>query len=88
MNSDRNKTALEAFEKAARKPFGFWDKIGYACGDLANNLTFVFVAFFMLKFYTDIMGVDPATVRLMMMRAKEEEADTEVIMGQMGDLIA
>ena len=85
MNSDRNKAALEAFEKAAKKPFGFWDKIGYACGDLANNLTFVFVAFFMLKFYTDIMGVNPATVGLMMMLAKVVDAFTDIIMGQIVD---
>ncbi|WP_455648058.1 MFS transporter [Lonepinella koalarum] len=66
-------------------PFGMKDKIGYACGDLANNLTFVIVALFMMKFYTDIMGVSAALVGLLMMAAKVVDAFTDVIMGQIVD---
>ena len=67
------------------KPFGLVDKIGYAFGDLANNLTFVISAVFLLKFYTDVMGVSAKLVGLMMMLGKIVDAFTDVTMGQIVD---
>ncbi|WP_406035035.1 MFS transporter [Treponema saccharophilum] len=67
------------------KPFGLVDKIGYAFGDLANNLTFVISAVFLLKFYTDVMCVSAKLVGLMMMLGKIVDAFTDVTMGQIVD---
>lgn len=67
------------------KPFGLVDKIGYAFGDFANNLTFVISAVFLLKFYTDVMGVSAKLVGLMMMLGKIVDAFTDVTMGQIVD---
>lgn len=61
------------------------DKIGYAAGDFANDLTFVIAALFMMKFYTDIMGVSAALVGVLMMAAKIVDAFTDVAMGQIVD---
>lgn len=69
----------------AKIPFGLKDKIGYAAGDFANDLTFVIAAMFMMKFYTDIMGVSSAIVGLVMMVAKIVDAFTDVGMGQIVD---
>lgn len=85
MAKQDNGAVLAAFEENAKKPFGMQDKIGYAFGDLANNLTFVIVALFMMKFYTDIMGVSAALVGLLMMLAKVADAFTDVVMGQVCD---
>lgn len=37
--------------------FGMRDKIGYMLGDLANDFTFIFASSFLIKFYTDVLGV-------------------------------
>lgn len=77
--------ALAQFRENAKRPFGMRDKIGYAAGDFANDLTFVIAALFMMKFYTDVMGVSAAVVGLLMMAAKVVDAFTDVAMGQIAD---
>ncbi|MCR5355390.1 MAG: glycoside-pentoside-hexuronide (GPH):cation symporter [Lachnospiraceae bacterium] len=76
---------MAKFKENAKRPFGMRDKIGYAAGDFANDLTFVIAAMFMMKFYTDIMGVSSAVVGLVMMVAKVVDAFTDVAMGQIVD---
>ena len=86
MSKNNNNAAVMAqFEKNAKRPFGMRDKIGYAAGDFANDLTFVIAALFMMKFYTDIMGVSAALVGTLMMAAKVVDAFTDVFMGQVVD---
>lgn len=67
------------------KPFGFRDKIGYMCGDLGNDLTFLLSSAFLLKFYTDVMGIDAAVVGTVMMVARFVDAFTDVAMGRICD---
>ena len=81
----KNPADIAIFEENAKRPFGMRDKIGYAAGDFANDLTFVIAALFMMKFYTDIMGVSAALVGTLMMVAKVVDAFTDVAMGQVVD---
>ncbi|CAG9295825.1 MFS transporter [Celerinatantimonas diazotrophica] len=83
VHSHQDQTAVKMPELA--KPFGMRDKIGYALGDLANNLTFVISAVFLLKFYTDVMGVSAELVGFMMLVSKVVDAFTDVTMGQLVD---
>lgn len=69
----------------AVKPFGWADRIGYAMGDFGNDFTFMLSSGFMMKFYTDIMGVNPWTVGSLMMGARFVDAFTDVTMGQIVD---
>ena len=48
-------------EKTVR-PFGFRDKLGYLFGDFGNDFTFLLSSSFLLKFYTDVMGVNAGIV--------------------------
>lgn len=66
-------------------PFGMKDKLGYMFGDFGNDFTFILSASFMLKFYTDVMGIDAAVVGLLMMAARFVDAVTDVTMGQIVD---
>ena len=34
------------------RPFGLRDKIGYMCGDLANDFSFIFASSYVMVFYT------------------------------------
>lgn len=47
--------------------FGMRDKIGYMFGDFGNDFTFILSSSFMLKFYTDVMGLSAAVVGMLMM---------------------
>ena len=65
--------------------FGMRDKIGYMFGDFGNDFTFILSSSFMLKFYTDVMGLSAAVVGMLMMAARFVDAVTDVTMGQIVD---
>ena len=68
-----------------QRPFGFLDKLGYLMGDFGNDFTFILSSSFLLKFYTDIMGVNAAIVGVIMMIARFVDAVTDVTMGRICD---
>lgn len=67
------------------RPFGMKDKIGYMFGDFGNDFTFILSSMFMMKFYTDVMGISSAVVGILMMLARFVDAFTDVTMGQIVD---
>ena len=72
-------------EKKNVRPFGFKDKLGYMFGDFGNDFTFILSSSFMLKFYTDVMGIGAGVVGTLMMAARFVDAFTDVTMGQIVD---
>lgn len=78
MNEDRANAG-------AVRPFGMRDKIGYLLGDLGNDFTFILSSGFLMKFYTDVMGLDGAVVGIVMMAARLLDAFTDVAMGRICD---
>ncbi|HBA97048.1 MAG TPA: MFS transporter [Lachnospiraceae bacterium] len=71
--------------KSSVPPFGMKDKLGYMFGDFGNDFTFILSSSFMLKFYTDVMGISAAVVGMLMMAARFVDAFTDVTMGQIVD---
>ncbi len=67
------------------RKFGMRDKLCYACGDIANDFTFMLMSSWMLKFYTDVMGVSSALVGALMFAARFVDAFTDVGMGTLVD---
>ncbi len=67
------------------RPFGLRDKLGYMFGDFGNDFTFVLSSSFLLKFYTDVMGVSAGVVGIIMMLARFVDAFTDVAMGRLCD---
>ena len=67
------------------KPFGIKDKLGYLFGDFGNDFTFILSSSFLMKFYTDVMGVPGAAVGIIMMIARFVDAFTDVTMGRICD---
>ncbi len=67
------------------EPFGMKDKLGYMFGDFGNDFTFILSSSFMLKFYTDVMGIGAGVVGFLMMAARFVDAVTDVTMGQIVD---
>ncbi len=67
------------------RPFGIKDKVGYLFGDFGNDFTFILSSSFLMKFYTDVMGVSPAAVGAIMAIARFVDAFTDVTMGRICD---
>ncbi|WP_281613775.1 MFS transporter [Flammeovirga sp. SubArs3] len=61
------------------------EKIGYALGDGAANIAWRGVATFLLIFYTDVFGIAPAAVGLLMFFARSFDGVSDVFMGMVGD---
>lgn len=61
------------------------EKIGYALGDGAANIAWRGVATFLFIFYTDVYGINPATVGLLMLIARSSDGVSDVLMGIIGD---
>ncbi len=72
-------------ENKQARPFGIRDKLGYLFGDFGNDFTFILSSSFLLKFYTDVMGVEAAAVGVVMMIARFVDAFTDVAMGRLCD---
>lgn len=72
-------------DKASVYPFGMKDKVGYMFGDFGNDFTFILSSSFMMKFYTDVMGISGGIVGALMMAARFVDAFTDVTMGQIVD---
>ena len=67
------------------RPFGLRDKLGYMFGDFGNDFTFILSSSFLMKFYTDVMGVSGGVVGIVMMIARIVAAFTDVTMGRICD---
>lgn len=72
-------------KKNSSAPFGLRDKIGYLFGDFGNDFTFLLSSSFLLKFYTDIMGVSGFIVGIVIMTARFADAFTDITMGRICD---
>lgn len=61
------------------------EKIAYSLGDGAANIAWRGVATFLFIFYTDVFGLNPAAVGLLMLIARSGDGVTDVLMGIVGD---
>ena len=69
------------------RPFGTRDKVGYLFGDLANDFTFIFSSSYLMKFYTDVLGVSSAIVGILFLVARFVDAFSDVGMGRLVDTL-
>ena len=67
------------------RPFGTRDKLAYACGDIANDFTFMLMSTWMMKFYSDVLGVSTMLIGGLMASARILDAFTDVGMGTLVD---
>ena len=73
--------------KVNRK-FGLIDKLAYMSGDLANDLSFMFVMMYLMVFYTKVLGVSGAVVGILFLIARVVDAFTDIGMGRIVDVIS
>lgn len=69
----------------AVRPFGMRDKVGYMFGDFGNDFTFILQSTFFMVFYTNVIGIDPKHVGLLLLGARVVDGFTDVGMGILVD---
>ena len=63
----------------------FSEKIGYALGDGAANIAWRGGMIFLIIFYTDVFGLNPAVVGLLMLIARFGDGIIDIVMGILCD---
>lgn len=61
------------------------EKIGYGLGDFASNVVFQAMIIFLLPFYTDVYGLDPAAVATLFLVVRILDIVIDPIMGMIAD---
>jgi len=67
------------------QPLSFNEKLGYGVGDTASNFFFQTFNIFLLYYYTDVFGLNPAAVGTMFLVTKLVDALTDPVMGIIAD---
>ena len=63
----------------------FKEKLGYGLGDTASNFFFQVFNIFLLYYYTDVFGIDPALIGIMFIVTKVVDAISDPLMGVIAD---
>lgn len=66
-------------------PLSFKEKIGYGLGDMASNFYLGFFGLYLLYYYTDVYGLAPAAVGVMLLISKITDAISDPAMGLIAD---
>jgi glycoside/pentoside/hexuronide:cation symporter, GPH family len=69
----------------AVRPFGMRDKLGYLFGDFGNDFFFILVAAFLMVYYTDVYGLNPAAVGGLFLIARLWDAFADITWGRFID---
>ncbi|MDP5130066.1 MAG: MFS transporter [Paraglaciecola sp.] len=72
-------------QSAEFAPLTTKEKIGYGLGDMASNFYLGFFGLFLLYYYTDVYGLAPAAVGLMLLISKIVDAVSDPGMGLIAD---
>lgn len=69
-----------------RTPLTLRNYAGYAAGDAANSFMFMLQAMFLMIFYTDVHGLEPAPVAALVLGVRLWSAVTDLVAGRLVDL--
>lgn len=67
------------------RPFGWRDKLGYAAGDFGCNMSCAIITSYMLLFYVNVIGIDPAHYAIIVAAIKILDAIDDPIIGALVD---
>ncbi|QLB19662.1 MFS transporter [Mannheimia granulomatis] len=68
-----------------QRPFGIKDKLAYMAGDIANDLSFMMSAFFLMLFYTNVLQIEGYVVGILFLVSRVIDAFTDIGMGRLVD---
>ena len=72
---------MENKERVEKNMVPWRQRLGYGLGDTASNLTFMMVTLYLMYFYTDVVGLNPASVAVLLLVTKIWDAINDPLMG-------
>jgi glucuronide carrier protein len=60
--------------------------VGYTAGDMANNLAFALQGMFLLIYYTNVVGLNPAAIATMFLVVRVWDAFADLVAGRLVDI--
>lgn len=63
----------------------WYNKIGYGSGDIAGNVVYAFLTFFVMIYLSDTIGLNPGIIGTLMAVAKIFDGISDVIFGSLID---
>lgn len=72
-------------DPSQRRYLRWYNTVGYGSGDIAGNVVYAFLAFFVMIYLTDTMGMDPAIVSTLMLISKLFDGASDFIFGVLMD---
>lgn len=69
----------------ASQHLSFVEKVGYGVGDMASNLYLGVINVYLLYYYVDVWGIDPASAAFMFLITKVIDAVSDPVMGLIAD---
>lgn len=80
---EKNSNIVQA--KTGYEKLSFLQKFSYGCGDFASQLTLTMVNSYLLIFYTDVVGLTPIAVSMIMLIARIWDAINDPMMGAIAE---
>ncbi|SHI35672.1 glycoside/pentoside/hexuronide:cation symporter, GPH family [Tessaracoccus bendigoensis DSM 12906] len=63
----------------------WYNKIGYGAGDVGGNVVYAFIAFFVMIYLTDTMGMNPGIIGTLIMLARIFDGTSDIFFGSLID---
>lgn len=78
-------TATVVDDPPEKKYLKWYNKVGYGSGDVAGNVVYAFIAFFVMIYLTDTMGLNPGIIGTLIMVSRIFDGASDIFFGSLID---
>ena len=74
-----------ADDSREKKYLRWYNKVGYGAGDVGGNVVYAFIAFFVMIYLTDTVGLNPGIIGTLIMVARIFDGISDIFFGSLID---
>lgn len=78
-------TATVVDDPREKKYLKWYNKVGYGSGDVGGNVVYAFIAFFVMIYLTDTMGLNPGIIGTLIMASRIFDGISDIFFGSLID---
>ena len=79
MSENTSATAVD--DRREKKYLKWYNKVGYGSGDVGGNVVYAFIAFFVMIYLTDTMGLNPGIIGTLIMVSRIFDGISDIFFG-------
>ena len=83
MSENTSATAVD--DRREKKYLKWYNKVGYGSGDVGGNVVYAFIAFFVMIYLTDTMGLNPGIIGTLIMASRIFDGISDIFFGSLID---